>query len=280
MNTVTLEQFDSIGHEMANFLRDKFEIEDVNDFLFLIQEKKIDHLKYRFEQEKLDTMLIDKWVEIIDLFRIPTMSAKEAEMLQAININSIEELSHRDPVMILNRLRRLDEDTYFIILDFPSVQKIESWIYYAKLMTRNIIIGYAYPLIAFFPLVKIENVKLFQRYQIWTVEDFMEKFKRFPKLRQLVEMDRDDWNNLINFIDIVRVDGIQIYSTKLLIKSGIKTLNELKALKIDEAKRNSVYEKIRIAQSEMVDERFIITKEGFMNIIENAQEEQSIREMK
>jgi hypothetical protein len=280
MNTVTLEQFDSIGHEMANFLRDKFEIEDVNDFLFLIQEKKIDHLKYRFEQEKLDTMLIDKWVEIIDLFRIPTMSAKEAEMLQAININSIEELSHRDPVMILNRLRRLDEDTYFIILDFPSVQKIESWIYYAKLMTRNIIIGYAYPLIAFFPLVKIENVKLFQRYQIWTVEDFMEKFKRFPKLRQLVEMDRDDWNNLINFIDIVRVDGIQIYSTKLLIKSGIKTLNELKALKIDEAKRNNVYEKIRIAQSEMVDERFIITKEGFMNIIENAQEEQSIREMK
>ena len=107
-------------------------------------------MKYRFEQEKLDTMLIDKWVEIIDLFRIPTMSAKEAEMLQAININSIEELSHRDPVMILNRLRRLDEDTYFIILDFPSVQKIESWIYYAKLMTRNIIIGYAYPLIAFF----------------------------------------------------------------------------------------------------------------------------------
>jgi hypothetical protein len=279
MDTIQLTQFDAIGARMAQMLKQKYEIKDVNDFLLIISQKKVQNLKYQFEQDKIDPNLVDKWVEILDLFRIPMMSAKEAEMLRAININSVEELAHRDPGMILNRLRKLDEDTYFIVLEYPSISKIETWIYYAKLMSRRMVVGYAYPLISFFPLVKMEHAMQFQKYRIWTVEDFVEKYIRIPKLQQFVGMSKKEWEDLINIMDLVKVDGIEIYSAKLLTQCGIKTLKMLKDLKNDINLKSSTYKKIKIAQSEGVSDDFLITESLFDKIIENAQQERSIKEL-
>lgn len=244
MGKIPLDRFESIGPEIARKLQRKLKIGSVDEFLKMKRNGKLDEIKNKMKLDNIEPARIDKWAEMIELFTIPNISAREAELLQNIDINSVEELAHRDAVQILSKLRVLDEETYFILLQLPSISQIESWIYYAKLMTRRMKIGYNIPLISLFPTVKIENAVEFQKYRIWTLEDFEVTFKTIPDLRSRVNMTKKEWDKMLSLMEIVRLDSVDIYFARVLFNAGYTTLKGL-----ENAISEEIYEKVKAVQA-------------------------------
>ena len=105
----------------------------VDNFLRIGKETLKQEVSTRFHNEITEDE-IEKWGEILDLFRIPKITPRVAEWLVNADINSVEELSHRDAMDIFYKLKTLDEKTYFIILNLPTLGEIDEWINFAKLM--------------------------------------------------------------------------------------------------------------------------------------------------
>jgi hypothetical protein len=260
MAKITLERFQSIGPDNAAILKKKCNILTVDDFLKFQHNGRLDEIKRELKAERMDPTLVDDWKEILDLFRIPMLTARDAEILHACNINSVEELSYRDAYQILSEMKQLDSDTYFIILDFPAISIIENWIYYAKLLTRKIKIEAAIPLINFFPIVTIENSVEFQKYRIWTVEDFEVSYPRLKRLRESIGMKLPTWEEFLTLIDFVRVKNVTVQIAKLIYSLGIHSLKHLRDSNADHGETNEP-----------------VTKEIIEQIIETAKNTESIR---
>lgn len=225
----SLSRFETIGLEYAKKLQQKLGINIVDDFF-----------KYSVEEihEKtgIEIKRITQYADILDLFRIPTLSPKEAELLNYANINSVEELSHRQAVRIYYKLKEIDVQTYFIILQFPTFAKIDNWIYYAKIMTKRIKYGINIPLVLF-PMVTIDNASELQKFQIWTAEDFDLKAPLISKLRNRINLSKKAYFDLTNMIEMVKIGGIDIYFAKVLNKAEIRTPEDLKGLENEEILR-------------------------------------------
>jgi hypothetical protein len=225
----SLSRFEQIGLEYAKKLRQKLDINVVDDF-FKYSVEEI------HEKTEIEIKRIAQYADILDLFRIPQLSPKEAELLNYANINSVEELSHRQAVRIYYKLKEIDVQTYFIILQFPTFAKIDNWIYYAKIMTKRIKYGINIPLVLF-PMITIDHVSELQKFQIWTAEDFELKAPLISKLRNRINMSKKTYNDLENMIEMVKIGGIDIYFAKVLNKAEIRTIEELKGLENEEILR-------------------------------------------
>ncbi|MHA1728251.1 MAG: DUF4332 domain-containing protein [Promethearchaeota archaeon] len=225
----TLSRFESIGMEYAKRLEKGLNIKLVDDY-YKYDAEKI-HEKTKIEEKRLK-----QFSEIFDLFRIPNMTPREAELLYYININSVEELSHRQAVRIYYKLKEIDVKTYFIILELPTFAKIDRWIYFAKILTKRIKYGINIPLILF-PMVTIDNVSELQNYQIWTLEDFEIKSPLISGLRGKINMTRSKYLDLQDMIEMVKIGGIDVYFASVFLKAGIKKADELKDLENNEILR-------------------------------------------
>lgn len=265
MGKILLDRFESIGPEIAKKLQRKLKIGSVDDFLRMKRNGQLDEIKNKLKPDNIDPARVDKWAEMIELFTIPTLSAREAELLQNIEINSVEELAHRDAVQILSKLRTLDEETYFILLQLPTIAQIETWIYYAKLMTRRMKIGYNIPLISLFPTVKLENAVEFQKYRIWTLEDFEMTAKTIPDLRSRVDMTKKNWDQLLSVMEIVKLDLVDVYFARVLFNAGFTTLKG-----IQNAITEELYQKVKAVQATEKNPVEIMTKELIENIKKEA----------
>ncbi len=224
-----LSRFETIGLEYAKKLQQKLDINVVDDFF-----------KYSVEEITTKTGIeikrISQYADILDLFRIPQLSPKEAELLNYANINSVEELSHRQAVRIYYKLKEIDVQTYFIILQFPTFAKIDQWIYYAKIMTKRIKYGINIPLVLF-PMITIDHVSEMQKLQIWTAEDFELKAPLIPKLRNRINMSKKTYIDLSNMIEMVKIGGIDIYFAKVFDKAELRTPEEINRLENEEILR-------------------------------------------
>ncbi len=233
-HNVRIDLFESIGPEYRLILKKKFHVETVDKFLIELNEGKLKELKPTLEAEHLDATVVDDWIQIFDLFRIPLLSPRDAEILQVIGINSVEELSYLDSYQILEKIRQLEIDSYYIILNLPTFTQLDNWIFYANLITRKIKIEAAVPLINFFPIVSLANAGEFQKYRIWTAEDLEASLLDFPMLREDVGMGNKEWNKLLTLVDFVRIKGMTLTMAKLLEEKKIKSLSHLKSIKPQE----------------------------------------------
>jgi len=271
MDKVLIEHFKSIGPLFAKVLHDRFQIDDVDDFALAVYDGRLKKMQLKMTDEMFNEDLIQQWKEIMDLFRVPTISTRDAEILQTIGINSVEELAHQDPIGILKKMRNLTDKSFILIMQYPSIPRIETWIYYAKLMTRNISYGYGTPLICFFPLIKFAHAIKFQKLRIWTLEEFQIAYRKIPDLRQHIGISQKDWVKILDIIDLIRVDGINLYIATVLYNCGIKSLPILQNLRDLE----SILEKIDLFQSQGISPEFKITKDLLISCVENSQKEYS-----
>lgn len=222
----SLSRFETIGLEYAKKLRQKLGINVVDDFFnYSVEEIH--------EKTGIEIKRISQYADILDLFRIPNLTPKEAELLNYANVNSVEELSHRQAVRIYYKLKEIDVQTYFIILQFPTFAKIDNWIYYAKIMTKRIKYGINIPLVLF-PMITIDNASELQKFQIWTAEEFELKAPLISKLRKRINMSKKAYNDLTNMIEMVKIGGINVYFATVFNKAGIRTPEELNAMENEE----------------------------------------------
>ena len=252
---VSLESFEGIGKEYALQLKKKLRIHSVDDFLQYSLEEL--HEKTQIDMERLK-----QWADVLDLFQIPNITAREAELLYFANINSVQELSHRQAVRIFYKLKEIDEDTFYIILQIPKFAEIEKWIFYAKLMTKRIKFGENVPIILC-PMVNIDNASELKNYRIFTIEDFVQKHPLISNLRQNINMKRKNYKNLLNMIKLIQVGGIDIYFAKIFFQAEID-VEDLQSLEVDE-----ILEKVSTIQSHEEEVLEKITQEHIMQLKQN-----------
>jgi predicted site-specific integrase-resolvase len=213
-----LIEFETIGSEYAHKLKKDMGIDSIDDFL----EYSLEEIH---QKSNIDVQRLQQWTDVIDLFRIPDLSSREAELLYFADINSIRELSHRQSLRIFYKLREIDEDTHHIILQLPTFNKIERWIYYAKLMTKRIKFGQNIPIILL-PMVQFDNASELKNFKIFTVEDFARKHKIISNLRKKINMSRKNYHKLLNFISYLKIAEIDVYFARLFQEGGIESPEE------------------------------------------------------
>lgn len=221
-----LSEFESIGEKYAQILYSTMKIKTVDDF----ERYSADEINNRTE---IDIERIRQWKDLIDLFRVPNLGARECELLYFANINSVEELSHRQSLRIFYKLREIDEETRFIVLTFPSFAQIDDWIFFAKHMNKRIKYGLNVPIILF-PMVNLDVASEFKKFNIYTAEHLLEKVDQIKHLHRKVHLRRKDYHELLEMVEFIRIPGVDIKITNLLFKAGINSMKKFKEIPSDE----------------------------------------------
>ena len=87
------------------------------------------------ESSGITGTLILKWVNHADLFRIKGVQKQYAELLEAAGVDSVPELSHRDPTNLAKKLAEVNEAKH-LVRQVPSESSVAQWVAEAKTMSR------------------------------------------------------------------------------------------------------------------------------------------------
>jgi predicted XRE-type DNA-binding protein len=282
----TFDQFETIGTFYGDLLKRKANIKNVDDFLRATNHGKdftllLEQLNTPDKKEKksgkgmkgpaVTTEKLVKWSEILDLFSIPKVSPRMAELLVHAEINSVKELSHRDPVQVWYKIKDLDEQSYFIIIKAPSLTEIESWVYYARLMTRRIKTGYDVPLIRF-PVMTLDYASELQKFKIWTIEDLESNDTIVPTLSARIGMPRTEFAELLGMCDLCRVDGTDVLLAQIFVLAGIKSLQQFRVLSVDEVSERIAKVKDNPIIKEHPEIETELSKNNVAQLLQNAQD--------
>ncbi len=214
-----LSQFETIGATYAEKLRKNMKINTVDEFLrYPIEEIQ--------KKTSIDLDRLQEWLEVFDLFRIPNITPRQAELLRFANINTIDELAHRQTIRIFYKLQEIDEKTYYIILQLPTFAEIDNWVYYAKLMVKRIKVGDNIPIILL-PMINFEIAAILKKFNIFTIEDFLNKELLISNLRSKLGLKRSIYKAMKQMITLIEINGIDLLLSKLLLKAGFETKDTL-----------------------------------------------------
>ncbi|MHA1646844.1 MAG: DUF4332 domain-containing protein [Promethearchaeota archaeon] len=255
-----LSEFETIGYGYAQKLKSTLNIRTVDEFL----QHNPEELQRKSD---IDPQRINQWSDVLDLFRIPNLSPREAELLYNANINSVQELSHRQAIRIFYKLREIDKDTYYIILQFPTFATIENWIYFAKLMSTKIKYGQNIPIILL-PMVNLQYAAAMKKYRIFTIEEFLQKTKHIKNFRSAIKMKRFEYREMLEMIELIKIGGIDVHFAQILYQSGIKSTEHLLELTSDE-----ILAKVGPIQENESEEQEKITSAIIDEIKQNLKEE-------
>src|SRR6056297_3110291 len=216
-----IEEFECISPQYAEMLRAKLNIVLVDDFYKYSKEKILQEID-------VDTRTAQQWFDVLELFKIPKMTPRYAELLYYANVNSIEELAHREASRIYYKFQRLDKETFLILLHYPTFSEIDSWIYYAKLMINRTKNGCAIPMVQI-PNFTVDRASDLAKFGIYTVDDFLFRKEIIKGLRRnILDMSRSDYEELLRFVNLLRIDGVDVYFAKVLWEGGYTNYDILK----------------------------------------------------
>ncbi len=241
----TFDAFEDIGPFYGEILRKKAGLETVDDFLLETWDGNYERLleklrapsQHHFvhdpkhERAEIDKERLEKWGKVFDLFKIPKLKPRIAELLVNAGINSVRELSFNDPVQVLYKMQAIDEDTYVVVVETPSIADVERWIQFAKLMTRRYRRGSMVPLVNFMPVMNLHYASELQKYEIWTIEDLEANAILIPRLYSRIGMTLPRYHRLLGLCDLCRLDGIDSLIAHVLEVAGIGTLRQLRESK-------------------------------------------------
>lgn len=221
----SLSEFESIGENYGQILQKTMNIQTVDEFL----KHSVEEIHKKAD---IDIERVEQWRDLIDLFRVPNLTARECELLYNSNINSVEELSHRQSLRIFYKLREIDAETRFIVLSFPTFAQIDEWIYFAKMMSKRIKFGLNIPLILF-PMINIDIASEFKKFSIYTAEDLLDKQDQIKNVPKKVGIKPYRYHHLLDMIELVEIPGIDVYFATLLQKAGFNTVKILRNTPVD-----------------------------------------------
>jgi predicted flap endonuclease-1-like 5' DNA nuclease len=78
-----------------------------------------------------------EWVNRADLFRIKGIGKEYSELLNVAGVNTVVQLSRRNPENLRAKLEKLNDDK-MLVKQLPSVETITEWINHAKNLKRRI----------------------------------------------------------------------------------------------------------------------------------------------
>lgn len=78
--------------------------------------------------------MIDKWQEHANLMKIDGIGPEYADALNQIGIDSVKELSKRDPQGTLDKIVELDKKKPNVIRKLPTLENVKNWLTQAKKM--------------------------------------------------------------------------------------------------------------------------------------------------
>jgi hypothetical protein len=242
------EAFETIGPFYGEILKKKAGLETVDDFLQFTSYGRnykplLDKLEgqtlgkrksHSKEGQEINEEIVRKWGSVFDVFRVPMVSPRDAEMLVATGIRSVQELSYKDADQVLDKMWDMDEDSYFIIVHEPTIDDVEQWIAFAKMITRRHKYGIGIPLISMESIVTLNYASEFQKFRIWTIEDLNASIRLIPGLYTRIGMSRTAWTDFLGLCDLCRVDGIDAPIARMFGMAGIKSLQALRTISPEE----------------------------------------------
>ena len=89
------------------------------------------------EQTGISKKLILDWINHIDMYRINGIDADFAELLEAAGVDSVVELSHRNPANLAEKLAEVNAEKN-VARTTPSDEQVAEWIERAKTLPRVI----------------------------------------------------------------------------------------------------------------------------------------------
>ena len=81
--------------------------------------------------------LILEWVNHADLFRIKGVGGEYADLLEEAGVDTVVELSKRDPKVLYRKLLKLNA-TRKLVRRLPAAKQVASWVRQAKKLPRRI----------------------------------------------------------------------------------------------------------------------------------------------
>lgn len=129
-----LEYVEGIGPKYAQTLRDAG-IRSTNDLL-----KKggtPEGRKKIVKDSGISSKLILEWVNHVDLFRIKGIGSEYADLLEAVGVDSVVELSKRVPKNLFDAIISLNQKKKLVRI-FPNLKRVTGWIAQAKKLPRAV----------------------------------------------------------------------------------------------------------------------------------------------
>ncbi len=89
------------------------------------------------EKTGISTKLILEWVNKADLMRIKGIGQEYADLLEAAGVDTVPELSRRNPQNLFEKLKEVNEEKK-LVRQLPSLKKIENWVEQAKNLPKKV----------------------------------------------------------------------------------------------------------------------------------------------
>ena len=131
---IKIEEIEGIGEKHTKKLV-KAGIKTVEDLL-----EKGASKKGRGELAKLTGLsekLILTWVNHADLFRVKGIGKQYAELLEAAGVDTVVELSKRNPENLLNAMVKTNDKKH-LVRALPYLKQVKKWVEQAKKLPRKV----------------------------------------------------------------------------------------------------------------------------------------------
>lgn len=84
-----------------------------------------------------ESMLL-RWVNNADLFRIKGVGQEYADLLEAVGVDTVPELSQRNAENLHAKMVKINQE-FKLVRKLPSIEQVQTWIAQAKELPRMII---------------------------------------------------------------------------------------------------------------------------------------------
>jgi uncharacterized membrane protein HdeD (DUF308 family)/predicted flap endonuclease-1-like 5' DNA nuclease len=89
------------------------------------------------EKTQLSIKLISKWVNQVDMYRVPGIGAQYADLLEQSGVDTIPELAQRNPKNLHKKLVKVNDEKK-LVREVAGAHQVEEWVAQAKELPRKI----------------------------------------------------------------------------------------------------------------------------------------------
>ena len=218
-------EIEGIGEKYAKIL-EKEGIAEVENLIPLTWRD----IKELAEKTKISVKLLEKWQDQAEIMELKGIGPEYSEVLNKVGIDSIKELSYRNPQKTLDKIVEFDKKQPDVIRKIPKVEDIKGWITQAKEMYGE---KKAKTSPKSTPIVEIEGIgtkysKTLEKAGLSNVEDLISfdsvKIKNLSATTKISEKLIDKW---AEHADLMRIGGVGPEYADVLNQIGIDSVKEL-----------------------------------------------------
>jgi len=218
-------EIEGIGEKYAKIL-EKEGIAEVENLIPLTWHE----IKELAAKTKISLKLLEKWQDQAEIMKLKGVGPEYSEVLNKVGIDSIKELSYRNPQNTFDRIVEFDKKQPDVIRKIPKVEEIEGWISQSKEMYEE---KKAKTSPKTTRIIEIEGIgdkysKVLEKAGFSNVEDFLSidsvKIKNLSATTKISEKMIDKW---AEHADLMRIGGVGPEYADVLNQIGVDSVKEL-----------------------------------------------------